>query len=82
MNARDSEKLLGVLTAVGYTESEDEKADLVLYNTCTVRENANIRVYGRLGHLHHYKKQNPDMLIGLCGCMTQQKHIAEKFAFE
>ena len=78
MNARDSEKLLGVLTAVGYTESENEKADLVLYNTCTVRENANIRVYGRLGHLHHYKKQNPDMLIGLCGCMMQEQKVVDK----
>ncbi|MBR3165853.1 MAG: tRNA (N6-isopentenyl adenosine(37)-C2)-methylthiotransferase MiaB [Lachnospiraceae bacterium] len=78
MNARDSEKLLGVLTAVGYTEREDEKADLVLYNTCTVRENANIRVYRRLGHLHHYKKQNPDMLIGLCGCMMQEQKVVDK----
>ncbi len=78
MNARDSEKLLGVLTAVGFTESEDENADLVLYNTCTVRENANVRVYGRLGHLHHYKKKNPDMLIGLCGCMMQEPKVVEK----
>ena len=52
MNARDSEKLAGVLERIGYVETEDENADFVIYNTCTVRENANLRVYGRLGYLH------------------------------
>ena len=52
MNARDSEKLLGILLAAGFEESKDEKADLVVINTCTVRENANERLYGHLGHLN------------------------------
>ncbi len=77
MNARDSEKLRGVLEEVGFNPSEDEKADFVLYNTCTVRENANNRVYGRLGTLGNYKKKNPDMLIAMCGCMPQEEHCVE-----
>ncbi len=78
MNARDSEKLVGILEQVGYVESESEDADFVLYNTCTVRENANLRVYGRLGHLHSLKKKNPSMRIALCGCMMQESHVVEK----
>ena len=54
MNARDSEKLTGILERIGYVEAEDEKADFVIYNTCTVRENANNKVYGRLGYLSAY----------------------------
>ena len=63
MNARDSEKLDGILEAVGYikTDKEDE-ADFVIYNTCTVRENANQRVYGRLGYLGSMKKKKPHIL--------------------
>ena len=72
MNARDSEKLCGILNAIGYQESESEDADFVIYNTCTVRENANNKVYGRLGYLHGYKKKNPHMMIALCGCMMQE----------
>ncbi len=78
MNERDSEKLRGVLKLAGYEESESEDADFVLYNTCTVRENANIRVYGRLGSLTAYRKKNPDMRIALCGCMMQEKEVVEK----
>ena len=78
MNARDSEKLLGILTDIGYVETEDEHADFVIYNTCTVRENANMRVYGRLGQLKHVKKSNPHMMIGLCGCMMQEPEVVEK----
>lgn len=78
MNARDSEKLRGILEEIGYENIESEEADLVLYNTCTVRENANVRVYGRLGRLNHYKKGNPEMIIGLCGCMMQEAHVVEK----
>ena len=59
MNARDSEKLVGILEKVGYEIIEDENADFVIYNTCTVRENANQRVYGRLGALNSMKKKNP-----------------------
>ena len=79
MNARDSEKLLGVLEQIGYQEeTNEEDADFVIYNTCTVRENANMRVYGRLGQLNRVKKQKPHMLIGLCGCMMQEPEVVEK----
>lgn len=78
MNARDSEKLTGILEEIGYVEAADEKADFVIYNTCTVRENANLRVYGRLGVLHGYKKKNPNMVIALCGCMMQEPEVVEK----
>ena len=78
MNARDSEKLAGVLERIGYVETEDENADFVIYNTCTVRENANLRVYGRLGYLHSLKKKNPHMMIALCGCMMQEPQVVEK----
>ena len=57
MNARDSEKLIGILEKIGYVMTEDEHADFVIYNTCTVRENANQRVYGRLGALNSMKKE-------------------------
>lgn len=79
MNARDSEKLCGVLEQVGYQETEkEEAADFVIYNTCTVRDNANQRVYGRLGQLKQQKKNNPHMLIGLCGCMMQEQSVIDK----
>ena len=77
MNARDSEKLTGILEEIGYVAAENEKADFVIYNTCTVRENANLRVYGRLGVLHGYKKKNPAMTIALCGCMMQEPTVVE-----
>lgn len=78
MNARDSEKLRGILLKCGYTESESEECDLVLYNTCTVRENADNKVFGRLGVLHGYKKKNKEMMIGLCGCMAQEEVVVDK----
>lgn len=78
MNARDSEKLLGILEQIGFVESDSEEADFVLYNTCTVRDNANQKVYGRLGYLNSLKKKNPEMLIALCGCMMQEKTAVEK----
>ncbi len=78
MNARDSEKLAGILECVGYQMSDCEEADLVIYNTCTVRDNANQRVYGRLGVLHGFKKKNPHMKIALCGCMMQEESVIEK----
>ena len=79
MNARDSEKLLGILEKIGYVEGTDEEtADFVIYNTCTVRENANLRVYGRLGQLGAMKKKNPHKMIALCGCMMQEPEVVEK----
>ena len=79
MNARDSEKLVGILEQIGYVEgTNEEEADFVIFNTCTVRENANLRVYGRLGRLKRAKKKRPHMLIGLCGCMMQETEVVEK----
>lgn len=78
MNARDSEKLLGILEQIGFVEADSEEADFVLYNTCTVRDNANQKVYGRLGYLQTLKKKNPDMMIALCGCMMQEKEVVER----
>ena len=78
MNAKDSETLSGILSAIGYEESDSEDADLVLYNTCTVRENANTRVYGRIGYLGNRKKHHPDKRIILCGCMMQEPQAVEK----
>ena len=78
MNFKDSEKLAGILEQLGYVEAADEKADFVLLNTCTVRENANLKVYGHLGILKSYKKKNPDMMIALCGCMMQEELVVKK----
>lgn len=78
MNSRDSEKISGILKQIGYVETDTEDADFVIFNTCTVRENANNRVYGRLGHLSSLKKQRPGMLIALCGCMMQENTTVEK----
>ncbi|SFA76144.1 tRNA-2-methylthio-N6-dimethylallyladenosine synthase [Acetitomaculum ruminis DSM 5522] len=81
MNARDSEKLTGILEAVGYEildSKKENEADFVIYNTCTVRENANLKVYGRLGKMSHNKKHNPKLKIALCGCMMQEPDVVEK----
>ena len=78
MNARDSEKLTGILEKIGYNPTEEDTADFVIYNTCTVRENANLKVYGHLGLLKHRKKSNPHMKIALCGCMMQEPEVVEK----
>ncbi len=78
MNARDSEKLRGILQQMGMESTESETADFVLYNTCTVRDNANQKVYGHLGYLQTLKKKNPEMKIALCGCMMQEPKVVER----
>ncbi len=78
MNFRDSEKLCGILKSAGFEITEDENCDLVIYNTCTVRDNADQRVFGRLGVLKGYKKNNPSLKIALCGCMMQEPSVIEK----
>ncbi len=78
MNARDSEKLLAILKLVGYEESDSEDSEFVIYNTCTVRDNADQRVYGRLGQCSNFKKKNPYMKIALCGCMMQEQTAVDK----
>ncbi len=78
-NVSDGEKIKGMLAEMGYGFSGDtDGADLVLFNTCAVRENAEDRVFGNLGALKHNKRRKPDMLIGVCGCMVQQEHITER----
>jgi tRNA-2-methylthio-N6-dimethylallyladenosine synthase len=78
-NVADSEKIKGMLEEMGYGFTDDRlSAKLVIFNTCAVREHAEDRVFGNVGALKKYKLQNPDVIIALCGCMMQQKHIAEK----
>ena len=78
-NVSDGEKIKGKLSEIGYqfTDSADD-AQLIIYNTCAVRENAEDRVFGNLGDLKSLKEQKPDLIIGVCGCMAQQQHIADK----
>lgn len=78
MNENDSEKLAGMLETMGYKKTDClEECDLILYNTCCVRENAELKVYGHVGSLKTLKNQKPDMIIALCGCMMQQKEVVE-----
>ena len=78
MNAHDSEKLEGMLDEMGYERTQEEtEADFIIYNTCCVRENAELKVYGKLGWLKHYKKENPNAVVALCGCMMQQDTVLE-----
>lgn len=79
MNERDTEILAGMLQDIGYVQTETEaEADLVLLNTCSVRETAENKVWGKMGELTHLKAANPDVILGICGCMTQQPAIAER----
>ena len=78
MNARDSEKLIGILVQSGFAPVETEEADFVIFNTCTVRDNADQRTFGRLGRISHLKKKNPYMKVAICGCMMQEKGNVDK----
>lgn len=81
MNEHDSEVLSGMLEEMNYTRTEKlNEADIIILNTCCVRENAEIKVFGRIGQLKHLKHKNPNLIIAVCGCMTQQKGVAEKIA--
>lgn len=78
-NVADSEKIKGMLELMGYDFTEDRlEAKLIVFNTCAVREHAEDRVFGNVGALKGYKRENPDAVIALCGCMMQQEHIANK----
>ena len=78
-NEADSEKLRGYLAAMGYGFTQDEfQADVVVVNTCAVREHAEMRVFGNVGALNHSKKARPGQIVAVCGCMVQQEHIAQK----
>ena len=79
MNEHDSENIEALLVALGFSKEEDyEKADLVLLNTCSIRENAHNKAFGMLGRLKHLKSQKKDLLIGLCGCMAQEASVVEE----
>lgn len=79
MNEHDSEKISGMLTSIGYEETEDDlSADLVIFNTCLIRENAELKVFGKLGEVKGLKRSNPDMLVAVCGCMMQKEEIRQK----
>lgn len=80
MNEHDSEKIKGMLKSVGYTECDSvDNADIVILNTCAIRENAHDKVFGFLGVLKHIKDtKNPDLLIGICGCMSQEKVVVDE----
>lgn len=78
-NVADGERIKGILEKCGYAFTDDvSEADLVLYNTCAIREHAEDRIYGNVGALKNVKKANPDMIIALCGCMMQQEKVAER----
>ncbi len=78
-NVADSEKIKGMLELMGYDFTEERlEAKLIIFNTCAVREHAEDRVFGNVGSLKSYKRENPDAVIALCGCMMQQEHIANK----
>lgn len=78
-NENDTERIRGILEECGFEFTGDANAaDIVIYNTCAVRENAEQKVFGRLGILKHIKEARPEMIIGLCGCMVQQAHITER----
>ncbi|NLL06303.1 MAG: tRNA (N6-isopentenyl adenosine(37)-C2)-methylthiotransferase MiaB [Clostridiaceae bacterium] len=78
MNEHDSEKLAGMLNEMGYVEGTImEESDLIIYNTCCVRENAELKVYGHLGTMKQIKNKNPDLIIAVCGCMMQQPQVVE-----
>ncbi len=77
-NLADSEKLAGILESMGYTVTDnDELADIIIFNTCAIRENAEMRVFGELGRIKGLKKKNPHLILGICGCMTQEEITTE-----
>ena len=79
MNSLQTETVAGIVKRIGYKEVlKEEEADVVIYNTCTVRENANLKIYGHLGHLKSIKKKKPEMKIVLFGCMMQEPEVIEK----
>jgi tRNA-2-methylthio-N6-dimethylallyladenosine synthase len=81
MNSHDSEKLAGMLEKTGYSQTDDKNcADIILFNTCCVRDHAEQRVYGNIGMLKEQKLKNPNLLIGVCGCMMQQNGVADAVA--
>ncbi|MCF7926102.1 MAG: tRNA (N6-isopentenyl adenosine(37)-C2)-methylthiotransferase MiaB [Candidatus Izimaplasma sp.] len=78
-NEADGEKIKGILESLKFTEADTlEDADLILLNTCAIRENAENRVFGELGRLKQYKRNNPELILGVCGCMAQEENVVER----
>ncbi|MGL4850465.1 MAG: tRNA (N6-isopentenyl adenosine(37)-C2)-methylthiotransferase MiaB [Clostridium sp.] len=79
MNEEDSEKISGMLKRIGYSRTEErDTADIIIFNTCCVRENAENKVFGNLGAIKRLKEKNPNLIIAICGCMMQQLGMADK----
>ncbi|RYL95269.1 tRNA (N6-isopentenyl adenosine(37)-C2)-methylthiotransferase MiaB [Sporolactobacillus sp. THM7-4] len=79
MNEHDTEVMAGILEEMGYQETEDVKsADVILLNTCAIRENAENKVFGEIGHLKPLKRENPDLILGVCGCMAQEETVVNR----
>ena len=79
MNVHESEKIAGILEGLGYSEAEKrEDADIIVFNTCAIREGAEDRVFGNVGNLKKMKKKNKNLIIAVCGCMTQKEQTAQK----
>lgn len=79
MNEHDSETIAGILTQLGYSSTDDEEeADIILFNTCAIREGAEDKVFGELGHMKRLKRNNPNIILGVCGCMSQEESVVNK----
>jgi tRNA-2-methylthio-N6-dimethylallyladenosine synthase len=79
MNEHDSETIAGLLEAMGYTPTDRRQdADIILLNTCAIRENAEDKVFGEIGHLKTLKRENPNLLLGVCGCMSQEESVVNR----
>ncbi len=86
MNVHESEKIAGILHDIGYEETEDEKqADIIIFNTCCIRETAEAKINGHIGEVKRLKERKPSLIVGVCGCMSQQEGVADalkkKFPF-
>ena len=78
-NENDSEKLRGLLYQLGYSMTDSlDNSDIVIYNTCAIRENAELKIFGNIGKLKALKAANPNMIVAVCGCMVMQQHIVDK----
>src|SRR5699024_3015071 len=79
MNEHDTEVMAGILTEMGYEATNDtNEADIILLNTCAIRENAENKVFGEIGHLKPLKLEKPDLILGVCGCMSQQESVVNR----
>ena len=79
MNEHDSENIKAILEDMSFTETDDmEKSDLIILNTCAIRENAHNKVFGMIGRIKHMKETRPDIILGVCGCMAQEEGVVEE----